>query len=71
MGTPAKKARRQEQRKPRSAPGIGISLGEAKKLLSAPQQRSARLIDNVLREAGSADGPADLSSNLRRYLSEQ
>jgi hypothetical protein len=71
MGTPAKKARRQERRKARSARGTGINLAEAKKLLSAPQRRSARLIDNVLREAGSADGPADLSSNLRQYLSEQ
>jgi hypothetical protein len=71
MGTPAKKVRRQEHQKSRSAPRIGVDLAEAKKNLSAPQRRSVRLIDSILREAGSGDGPADLSSNLRRYLSEQ
>jgi hypothetical protein len=59
------------RQKSRSAPTIGVDLAEAKKHLSAPQRRSVRLIDSILREAGSADGPADLSSNLRRYLSEQ
>jgi hypothetical protein len=71
MGIPAKKARRQEQQKSRAAVRIGVDLTEAKKSLSGSQRRSARLIESVLREAGSADGPADLSSNLRRYLSEQ
>ena len=71
MGTPAKKARRQEQQKSRAALRIGVDLAEAKKSLSGSQRRSARLIESVLREAGSADGPADLSRNLRRYLSEQ
>lgn len=44
---------------------------QAKKDLSAPKRRSARLIDSVLRDAGSAEGPADLSSNLRRYLDQR
>jgi hypothetical protein len=50
---------------------IGVDLFEAKKDLSAPRRRSARLIESVLREAGSADGPPDLSNNLRGYLNQR
>jgi hypothetical protein len=69
MGSPAKKER-QEAHKSRATAKVGVDLAEARKHVSAPQRRSSRLIESVLREAGSADGPADLSTNLRRYLSE-
>ena len=70
MGNPAKRER-QERHTARGTATVGVDLAEARKRLAIPQRRSARLIDSILRDAGSADGPADLSSNLRRYLNEQ
>lgn len=61
---------RRESRRAGRLSSIGIDLLEAKQDLRRPHRRSARLIESVLREAGSADGPVDLSSNLRSYLKQ-
>jgi len=71
MSTAAQKERRETPRTSGSRRPPGVDLVQAKKDLSAPKRRSARLIDSVLRDAGSAEGPADLSSNLRRYLDQR
>ena len=71
MSTGANSARQRTKRGERATPTIGVDVVEAKKELSSPRRRSTRLIQSVLREAGSADGPVDMSTNLRRYLSEQ
>ena len=68
MGTLEKQVARQRPLKSRRAGRMGVDLIDAKKALSKPQHRTARLIESVLREAGSAEGPEDLSSNLRHYL---
>jgi hypothetical protein len=64
----AARMRREAQRTIRRPLTIGVDLLEAKKDLSVPRRRSARLIASVLHEAGSAEGPPDLSSNIRGYL---
>ncbi len=69
MRTGAHRVRRETRRTGR--PPIGIDLLDAQKDLGIPRRRSARLIESVLREAGSADGPADLSTNLRHYLNQR
>jgi hypothetical protein len=71
MATAAHKERRETRRASGLGSAVGIDLLQAKKDLSALRQRSARLIESVLREAGSAEGPADLSSNLRGYLDQR
>ncbi|MFQ5667594.1 MAG: hypothetical protein ACE5I7_14375 [Candidatus Binatia bacterium] len=71
MPTTAYKARRKTRRVSGRRRTIGVDLLDAKKDLSAPKRRSARLIESVLREAGSAEGPPDLSSNLRGYLDQR
>jgi hypothetical protein len=68
MSTSANKVQREMRHVVRRTAPIGVDLFEAKKDLRVSRQRSARLIDSVLRDAGSGDGPADLSANLRRYL---
>lgn len=70
MSTAAQREQRETPRASGRRLPPGVDLLQAKKDLSAPKRRSARLIDSVLREAGSAEGPADLSTNLREYLDQ-
>src|SRR5262249_44716659 len=69
--TAAHKPRGEPRRPSGRQSGVGIDLLEAKKDLHVPKRRSARLIESVLQEAGSGDGPVDLSSNLRGYLDQR
>src|SRR5438552_18606435 len=71
MSTAANRVRRETRRTSSRPSRVGVDLLEAKKDLSSPRPRSARLIESVLREAGSAEGPADLSSNLRGHLDQR